>query len=249
MIALACFTDGRWDVLERTLASADEMLYGPITSRHLFIDGDHGHELASVPVIARLLADPRWHVVPWGERRGFGGTIAGAWKLLTSSALDAAEARFVYHLEDDFLHNEPPDLAAMMAVLDAHPNLVQLSLKRQPWNDIEIAAGDFVRVAPDDYTENHLDAVRAMALDVERGARGGITDYVWTEQRRFFTTNPSLYRRELCAVGWPGDLEHSEGRFSHRLMEDPDVRFGIWGRKFDPPRVHHIGEHRVGNGY
>jgi hypothetical protein len=70
----------------------------------------------------------------------------------------------------------------------------------------------------------------------------------WTEHRRFFTTNPSVYRTSLCKLGWPQESE-SEGKFTHRLLADPLLRFAFWGRKFDPPLCEHIGTIRAGAGY
>jgi hypothetical protein len=70
----------------------------------------------------------------------------------------------------------------------------------------------------------------------------------WLEHRRCFTTNPCLYRRSLCAAGWPDELD-SEGLMTQRLNGDPANRFGYWGPRDDSPWVHHIGSHRVGTGY
>lgn len=240
-IALVVFTDGRWDVLEQTLVSAAENLYGDITHTMLVVDGIHPDEPVNRAVGQLSQAFPRAHLFTMihGERIGFGKTIQRAWAALPSFA---PECRFVFHLEDDFLINQPVDLPQMMALLDTNPHLVQISLKRQPWNDLEIAAGDFVALNPDDYEEHS-------SVLAGGGLLPPVQSVTWLEQRRFFTTNPSLYRRGLCDLGWPGDLEHSEGRFSHRLMENPDVKFGILGRKFDPPRVTHIGAHRIGTGY
>jgi hypothetical protein len=160
------------------------------------------------------------------HRLGFTGAVHEAW----TKAL-MTDADYVFHCELDFTYNEPVDIDRMTAVLDRHPDLVQLSLKRQPVNAEEMAAGDFIALAPDDYHET-CDA-----------------GDVWIQQRRFFTTNPSLYRMSLCERGWPQEV-HSEGKFTGYYRRDhPDHWFGIWGKKWDPPRVAHIGDHRAGTGY
>lgn len=240
MIALVVFTDGRDDVLAETIDVADVNLRGSITDRVIVDDtGDADH--------AKLLRHQygdRYRVVAWTNRRGFTGSIRHAWQALALQADNVVE--FVFHLEDDFLIREPINLDHLGLVLQAYPHLAQMSLLRQAWNDEEKAAGGIIQCAPDDYTERWAVA----------GIAGREDTFLWMEQRRFFTTNPSLYRRELCAVGWP-DLEHSEGHFTHQLLREglpwgiaPDaVRFGIWGKKDDEPRVLHIGEHRVGTGY
>jgi len=117
----------------------------------------------------------------------------------------------------------------MSGVLLKHPYLAQLVFKRQPWNELEKEAGGIVECHPDAYTE---------CTDGEN---------FWTEHSLFFTTNPSLYSAKLCEYGWPL-VDRSEGVFSHFLLEE-GKRFAFWGKKFDPPKVEHIGFVRTGKGY
>jgi hypothetical protein len=128
----------------------------------------------------------------------------------------------VFHLEDDFTFNRPVDLGAMAASSIENPNLVQLALRRQPWNDEERAAGGIVEQHPDDY---------------DRPLRPH--GHEWLEHRRFFTTNPSLYRRSLCALGWP-DVEQSEGHFTHQLTR-PRRALRVLGPRHSGEWVTHIG--------
>jgi hypothetical protein len=108
-------------------------------------------------------------------------------------------------------------------------------LKRQAWNDAERSAGGFMQIDPASY--------------VQCAQYDGDQTLAWVEHRLFFTTNPSLYRRSLILeADWP-DSEQSEGMFTHLLREDPDARFGYWGRRDDEPWVHHIGVERIGTGY
>lgn len=219
MIALLVMTDGRPTVHE-TIASAEANLIGPITE--CWIHDDSGNP-AHTAELRDLYSD--WTVIQTPGRSGFGGAIRSAW-----TALAASRCEYIFHLEDDFTHNRPVDLDAMIAVLADRPYLVQLALRRQPWNDDERAAGGIVEQHPDDY------------IDCSDG------DHHWLEHRRFFTTNPSLYRKSLLAVGWPRGLQ-SEGRFSHQLLASPKVRFGFWGSRDSGEAVTHIGHQRVGVGY
>ena len=155
------------------------------------------------------------------HRLGFGGAIRAGWELVLRTNAD-----YVFHLEDDFTFERPVPIEQMQQVLATKPNLAQMALKRQPWNESEKAAGGIIEQHPGDFTE-------------VRGA--------WTEHRRFFTTNPCLYPRWLCEKGWPEGAE-SEGRFTHQLLGD-GFRFALWGAKADPPWVRHIGERREGHGY
>lgn len=194
-VCLLLISDGRDEYLERTIASAQEML--PTFDQLVTID-DSAHEL------------------------GFAGAIQAGWREVATD--------YVLHLEQDFTFNAPVPVGRMVRLLERHPHLAQVALKRQPWNAAERGAGGIVELHPDDFVERYDDGA------------------VWTEHRRFFTTNPSVYPSRLCELGWPQTHE-SEGIFTHRLLENPDLRFAFWGGKFDAPLVTHIGETRAGVGY
>lgn len=228
-IALLVMADGREDYLAQTIASARVSLMGPITERWLYAEGGDDAYRARLaeayPEFTRI-GEP-------GQLRGFTGSIQDAWRILT----EQSAADYVFHLEQDFTFQRTVGLLSLVQVLEARPYLVQMALRRQPWNDEERAAGGIVEQHPDWYTEQR-----------ERG-------YRWLEQRAFFTTNPSLYRRTLCSTGFH-DGPESEGMFGHQLMRDgtPEVagehvRFGYWGARTEGPRVEHIGHVRAGHGY
>jgi hypothetical protein len=159
---------------------------------------------------------------------GFAGAIQEGWRQVIKT-----NALWVFHFEADFLFRSPISIKAMRSVLLSYPEIAQLSLKRQPWNQTEISAGGIVEASPDDFVE-------CCEGDIKR---------VWTEHRQYFTTNPSLYPARWCHMGWPQE-RHSEGKFTQLLLKDrPKRRFAIWGRKFDPPLVTHIGTERTGVGY
>lgn len=153
---------------------------------------------------------------------GFAGAIQQGWEQIATD--------WVFHLEADFTFHGNVPVAAMIELLDRHPHLAQVALKRQPWNDAEKAAGGIVELHPDDFTERSDDRA------------------TWTEHRRFFTTNPSVYSSDLCQLGWP-QRKYSEGVFTHRLLRDPLLRFAFWGAKHARPLVEHIGDIRAGTGY
>lgn len=222
MIALLVITDGRRDCVERTIQSAAENLDGPISRRVLFDDsGDQDHHRwlqARFPDF-----EVHWH---YAGRQGFGGAIRAAWKHIA-----AGDQRWVFHLEDDFTFNRPVDLTDMATVLALEPKLVQLALRRQPWNDEERTAGGIVESHPEDFKDCQ------------------VGPFKWLEHRRFLTTNPCLYRRSLCSVRWP-EGPNSEGMMTHKLLSlGPDIRFGYWGSRDSGEWVTHIGDNRVGTGY
>lgn len=225
--ALLVLTDGRPGLIEQTLESAFERLQGIEWVRFVIHDDSadptHRDELRRKWPTAEVIGGP--------DRRGFGGAIHAAWMYLQRTA-EHDIARHVFHLEDDFTFNRAVRVDRMARVLDANKHLVQLALRRQPWNDDERAAGGVVELHPEMYED----------------CQNPAGDH-WLEQRVFFTTNPSLYRRSLCSRGWPL-VKRSEGVFSLDIIErDPAARFAYWGPRASGEWVHHIGDERVGKGY
>jgi hypothetical protein len=224
VIALLVMTDGRDDLLDRALAVDWRTVDGLERVTERWIHDDTGSDEHRRELAARY---PEFVQLGAGPRRGFGGAIRQSWSRLR----ECSSARYVLHLEDDFVLTRPLDLAAMVKVMDRHPYLTQMALRRQPWNEDERRAGGIVERQPDDYTE----------------VRDG--DHIWLEHRRFWTTNPSIYRRSLCEREWPVGLE-SEGRFGLALWaSDPSYRAAFWGSRDSGERCEHIGRERVGSGY
>lgn len=198
--AVLTIRDGRDDVHERSIESLQ--LHCPVPDEHVVVD-DSEHDL------------------------GFAGAIAEGWRRV--AALDT-DVDYVFHHEADFLFTQRVEIEAMARVLDAHPHLAQLVLKRQPWNDQERDAGGIVEMWPDEY--------------VQRVHAG----HLFTEHRLHWSTNPGLYPVGWCQQGWPQSAG-SEQAWTERLVEAADVRFAYWGAKYDPPLVEHIGVERTGRGY
>lgn len=210
-------TSARRDYIEQAVTSAQENLKGDIGARVIFTDPDLAY--------GRWLQDrfPDFAVLSCGPRQGYGPAMRSAWATIVKLDVDDDH---VFWLEDDFVFQRPVDVDAMTAVLQRHPELVQLALRRQPWNDDEIAAGGVVELHPHWFTDRRDDE-----LDAD-----------WLEQSAWWTDNPSLFRRSLCAIGWP-EGEGSEGMFSFVVKDrHGDVRFGYWGARDSGEAVAHIGE-------
>lgn len=223
MIALLVMTDGR-DHIFQTIPSFEAFASGPISERWIHDDsGDPRH----AEKLRRVF--PGYTVVSTPGRSGFAGAIRSAWSTLRRES----SADFVFHLEDDFTFARLVDLGAMAAALLHHPELVQVALRRQAWNAPELAAGGVVEVAPEDFED----------------VRDELHDLDYLAHRRFFTTNPSLYRRSLLVEHeWPAGAQ-SEGRFSAELFADPAARSAYWGSRDSGEWVHHDGSTRAGTGY
>lgn len=229
--ALLVMTDGREHIFD-VIPSAEAALPAELISER-WIHDDSGDPRFAVR-LRKLFPDYR--VISTAGRSGFGGAIRSAWEALRRNS----SAPFVFHLEDDFTFNRPVDLAGMIWLLEHRPHLVNMALRRQPWNDAERAAGGIVEQHPGAYHEcEHHEHTETMQP---------IAHLAWLEHRLFFTTNPGIYRRRLLFTGWPEGAE-SEGRFSHQLLADPAVRFGYFGGRNSGEAVHHIGTERKGTGY
>lgn len=223
MIALLLMTDGRDETLMQTAISSYK-LFGDITEWWIHDDSGQGFE--------RFSKFPGWKVIGHPEgRQGFGGAIRYAWSQLR----EQSDAKWIFHLEDDFLFNRNVNLNAMIEVLEANPYLAQMALRRQAWNAAEKAAGGVIEMNPEAFLQAHT----------------RLTDDTlqpWICHSQFFTTNPCLYSRDLIETrDWPtGDF--SEGKFTHQLLSDGRM-FGYWGEKTDTPWVEHVGHTRNGVGY
>lgn len=226
MILLAVTTDGRGECLTQTLESLSQRVEGIDGPKLIFDDsGDREYR----DWLKATFTPEGFKVVPVGtERLGQDRALARVWKFLKGQS----RHRFVWFQEDDFLYERDVDLREMAAVLDEHPQLAQLALLRQPWFKGEVKAGGIVERDPDEYERVTDDEGRE-----------------WLEHRLWWTLNPNLFRTDLCRVVRPTGTKH-EWRFSRRLCQDPEVRFGIYGNgRGSEPWVRHIGHERVGSGY
>lgn len=162
-----------------------------------------------------IIVDDRHHTF------GLAGAVAEGWRL----ALEH-DADYLLEWEEDFLAIAPLPVAQMLAVLEQEPRLAQVVLKRQAApHTPEEAAGGIIECDPDAYNE------RAVLKQQLR----------WTEHRKIFSLNPCLIPRRVLELGWP--TRSDEGEFT-KVCLDAGYRFAFYGRKFDPPRVTHVGTFR-----
>lgn len=126
-ITLMCITDGRWDYLQQTIASAEEMLDWPFHYK-LLVD-DSGSATETCPQF------DGWRYLKNPERRGLAGAIASGWEFIPPTT------DYVFHLEDDFTFPAPVPIADMVQALEADSSLAQVALLRQPWSPEEQHAG------------------------------------------------------------------------------------------------------------
>lgn len=222
-VALILVTDGR-EYIHDTVQSLKENRNGVLFDQVVIVNDKNDQDFADqlVEYAESLTKTNGTFVVDTAHtNRGFTKQIILAWSLLNE------DIDYVFHLEDDFVFLEELQIHAMIRVLEKHPYLVQMALLRGPVNEDERKAGGIVEQAPADY------------LLIDEGD-------VWREHRKFFTTNPSVYKRSLTLRGWP-DVPNSEGIFGWELLQgNPDLRSAFWT---DHVTVEHIGHVRSGTGY
>jgi hypothetical protein len=228
MIALVVFTDGR-ECLHDTIAHAHRKLdkAGAKITRYVLINDHPGIDWME-ELTLRYAADG-WLVKHY-DRIGFCGVVKKWWEMMAHIS-----EPFVFHLEDDFVIQQRVSLARMAFVLGQRPDIKQVAIKRTPHSREEIQAGGVIEQDPDAYTE---DRVRALPQDIP----------ILTH-RKFWTTNPSLYRSSLAEIPWPnGPL--CESKFSRNLFEDEDAKVAYLGTKDSQQIARHVGpRHKDGCNY
>lgn len=137
-VALMVITDGRWDYLAQTVASAEVALDFPFVQK-LIVD-DSGERVSPPP-------RDGWEIVKNPERRGLAGAIQTGWDHLHP------DVDYVFHLEDDFVFPYPVDVEEMVRILQDTPMLAQVALMRQAWSPEEQQAGGIYGLFPDEWKQ------------------------------------------------------------------------------------------------
>lgn len=236
---LVVLTHGRAPALERTLDSFFEMVTPSPAECVLVVDGPG----ATLPPHIYAPQDPSVVVGPLLPSRARRSELSEAWRVVgrtrqggfckaTKTAWEQAArpgADYTFHLENDFEFLRPVDLRDLATVLDLNADLAQMALMRDAVSQPEKAAGGLFESRPGQWAEGETEGV------------------LWLKEHEFFTTNPSLMRREFMEQNpWPNDGQPScEGHFGIALR-DQGYSFGYLGR--GEVWVRHIGA-RTGFGY
>lgn len=219
MTTIACLivTDGRRECILRTVEALTHHLIGQVDYTLLIDDSGDAQYASWLDLVF-----PLFQQVHHNMRRGFAGAVISAWSNLP-------ECDYVLTCEDDMVLTQDIHLSELVTILEANPQLAQVVLKRQAWNESEIAAGGIVELHPDDYTDMETNGI------------------AWALHRLFYSTNVNLMPYRITRLGWP-NVEHSEGHFGAKLKEN-GYSFAYLGHKFDAPKVEHIGLQRIGAFY
>ncbi len=203
-IALVLLTTGKRDTLPATIASAEEMLSGPIGRRLICVDGPRQ--------LARTIADeyPTWDVEPI-RGGGYPKAVAAA----LEKALGCGQP-WIFWLEDDFTFEEPVDLSAMQGLIERH-DLAQLSLMRQPWYEPELEAGGVIAMNPDAFIQRdgYVEHAAYWTMNPMLTTRSLLAEHRWPQGRRSelrfghsVFSDPRTRAGILGAIDDPPRVEH-----------------------------------------
>lgn len=174
-VAIVVLTTGKRDTLAATIASAEEMLSGPIGRRLIVVDDPLSRTRRAV-----VEQFPGWDVE---------AVRGGAYPKAVAVALECAIGSgqpWIFWLEDDFTFNQPVDLTEMQALIEQH-DLAQLSLMRQPWYEPEIEAGSVIDSLPADafaQRDGYVEHAAYWTMNPMLTRRSLLAQHRWPQGRR-----------------------------------------------------------------
>jgi hypothetical protein len=234
MISLLCITNGRKDLLIKTLESFKEsVLDDPLVTQKIIVCDTNDEDFKRWALVH--FASLEFNVCFPETRLGFAGSIQRGWNQLD------LKNDYVFHLEDDFALVKPVQLQDLVTILQRDPTLAQVSLLRNPCNNQEVIAGGLINLWPNEYTQ------RGCRVQPNGKSKGVGYQVFWLDQNLYFTTNPSLYPTKITSLGWPL-LNNSEAAFTKALKER-GFKFGVYGQKTDSHRVLHLGTNRTAESF
>lgn len=150
-------------------------------------------------------------------------TGASGYNVAMNAACEAAEGEMAFWVEEDFTFLSPVSLDEIATQLWHRPHLAQIALLRGPWFPIEHTHGGLIEA---------LQHKGHTFTEVS-----GLIEHCAT-----FTGNPSVWRGDVWASGWP------KGRWSEDRKRDELITAGYRFAYLPGIRVQHNGE-RSGFGY
>lgn len=212
-ICLIVFTNGRLDLLARTIESAEKNLQCDFKAKWIINDCPEAYS-----DLQSWYCSKGFEIYNNSVKSGYCYSIQKAWNELRS------RYDFIFHLEEDFIFNEPIPVMDMIRVLKHDFSLAQMALVRQPINEIELAAGSILKATQERYTPKKWDG------------------YDWLESNFCFTNNPCVYPDLITRGPYPQRTSWpwGESAFSE-LLRSHGYRFGYWGTMDQKPKVTHIG--------
>lgn len=195
MLSMTVLTDGRKEYLEQTLPTWIEA-YGDLIQHKMIIDdsGNTGYRHWLIETF------PEFTIVAVGKDRcGYAEAMRKVFEMVVYMGQP-----YNLHIEDDFKLKVPPNIESVCSVLDAWPQVSQMSFMRQPWYSNEIEYGGVV------------EALEAQGTRVfQQKATNGLP---WVRHNAFWTANPNVFPQWVAHREWP-DAPWCEMKFSQALRE------------------------------
>lgn len=210
-VSLIVITDGRREYITQTISNLR------IATDYSFFEKIIVNDSGDINYHHFLINNfPDFRVVSHNQRQGLASAIQTAWSSFSNGA------EYIFHLEDDFLFIEKPQIDLMISILENNKYLTQIALVRNPVNPPEESVGGFVFQNLQDYSQKNG----------------------FFEHSRLFTLNPSIYPISTVEIGWPD--RGNEPDFTSKVLSlNPDYRFAYFGDIYDSPKVFHIGHRRT----
>jgi hypothetical protein len=227
-IAHVVLTNGRKAYLARTMYFAEQN----VSYEHLDVVARIIVDDSGDSVYRAWLRDsyPTYQVIEVSATpSGYTTAMACVWDVVAGLNTD-----YVFHLEDDFLFEQPVSLWRSVSILDDNPLMAQVAFKRGPWFANEHKHGGVIQAL------EHRN--RNMFVD-EISKRDNIP---FTEHRVLFTTNPCVYPKWITEYPWPTE-QWSESKFGQSLFTDPHITCAYLGHKHSAPTCTHIGVDKLGH--
>lgn len=222
-------TDGRGEFLDQCIGTW-EQASGTFCAKVILDDsGDHAYRQSLVEKYG-----DEWEVVSVGETRM--GYVA-AMREIRSIGI-RSDAKFIFHLEDDFQLNRPVNIDSITELLDSNRNIAQMALVRQPWYANEIVHGGVIQAL----IEQGCRFQEKIKIDKDKKV------VRWLEHRAVWTANPNVFSVEVARMDYP-DVPYSESAFMRQLNTNTALVCAYWGTLSDEPYVTHIGDYRNGHSY
>lgn len=226
--------NGRKGCLERTVASWEKNLIDQ--PKHKIIFDDSGNQDYREYLKKRF--GDRFTIVPIGD--DIMGQIYGI--NFIYNYLNELDTDYIFELEEDWVLFRPLEIKNLIEILDSNQNIVQVRVPRTPWTELDFYSGS--------HTSYFLSMDESKSCFIKYN---GLSWYEWRGPYWFWSHNPSLYRKSVTILPYPGEGDHEdhEMKFGFNLLEqNKDAVIAIYGENVYDAYIYHIGtiDENVQNG-
>jgi hypothetical protein len=225
--------NGRKGCLERTVASWETNLIDK--PKHKIIFDDSGNQLYREYLNKRF--GDRFTIVPIGDIPM--GQIYGI--NFIYNYLREIDTDYIFELEEDWLLFRPLKMQDLIEILDSNQNIVQVRVPRTPWTELDLYNGS---------TISHFLSMKDSKASLIKHNK--LSWYEWRGPYWFWSHNPSLYRKSITNLPYPGEGDqHHEMQFGCNILEqNKDAVISFYAENTYDAYIYHLGtrDKRLQNG-